>query len=293
MNKKYGNHSPVSLWSANFSTVLSISLVLFMLGFIMLFIFHAYEASRDLKEQVSFTVYLNLGSSDLDAKDLEKEIRRENIVKSTQYISAEEARVEMDKLMGEEHLAVLDSVNPYQASIVVNLKAEALDISHIKRFINKVEAKDIVEMVDYRHELISNINSMIYNVSVVTAIFFLALLFISITLINHTIRLSIYSKRFVIRTMELVGAKGSLIRKPFLLKGLIFGLIGGLVACMLLTGLLWWITTSFDGIIKAEYYIVYAKIGAVVWLFGIVLSFVCSAISVFSYMNMRTEKLYK
>ena len=293
MSKKYSNNSPVSLWSANFSTVLSVSLVLFMLGFIMLFIFHAYKASRELKEQVSFTVYINLGSSDLDAKELEKEIRRENIVKSTQYISSEDARLEMDKLMGEDHLSVLDSINPYQASIVVNLKAEALDIGNIKRFINKVELDDIVDKVDYRHDLISNINSTIYNVGVVTVIFLLVLLFISITLINHTIRLTIYAKRFTIRTMELVGAKASLIRKPFLTKGLIFGLIGGLIACLLLTGLLWWIATSFDSIVKQEYYVVYAKIGAVVWIFGIALSFICSAISVFGYMNMKTEKLYK
>jgi len=293
MNKRIKSHSPVSLWSANFSTVLSISLVLFMLGFIMLFIFHAYKISRELKENVSFTVYLNLGTSDLDAKDLEQKIRRENSVKSTQYISSDDARTEMNRLMGDEHLAVLDSVNPYQASIIVNLKAEALDLSHIKRFINSVESNDIVETVDYRHDLITNINSTIYNVSVITAIFFLCLLFISITLINHTIRLTIYSKRFIIRTMELVGAKGSLIRKPFLIRGLFFGLIGGFVACGLLALLLWWISTMFTGIVKPEYFIIYTSIGVVVWLFGIVLSFVCSAISVFGYMHVKEEKLYR
>jgi cell division transport system permease protein len=264
-----------------------------MLGFIMLFIFHAYTTSRQLKEQVSFTIYLNIGSSDLDAQELEKEIKREKIVKSTEYISTEDARTEMNKLMGDEHLLVLDSVNPYSASIIVNLKAEALDISHIKQFINKVEAKNIVERVDYHHDLINNINSTIYNVSVVTAIFFLCLLVISITLINHTIRLTIYSKRFVIRTMELVGAKAALIRKPFLLRGLILGLIGGFVACLLLTGLLWWISETFTGFIKPENYIVYVVIGAVIWLFGIALSFICSIISVFGYMNMKEEKLYR
>ncbi|MDR1847042.1 MAG: permease-like cell division protein FtsX [Bacteroidales bacterium] len=293
MNKTHRSHSPVNLWSANFSTILSISLVLFMLGFIMLFIFHAYNASRELKENVSFTVYLNIGSSDLDAKELEKEIKRETIVKSTQYISAEDARIEMNKLMGDNHLQVLDSVNPYQASIIVNLKAEALDITHIKRFINNVEAKDIVEMVDYRHDLISNLNSTIYNIGIVIAIFFLCLLFISITLINHTIRLTIYSKRFIIRTMELVGAKASLIRKPFLVRGLIFGLIGGFVACLLLAGVVWWVGINFDGIIQEKYYMIYAVIGAVVWCFGIILSFLCSVISVFGYMNMRVERLYK
>ncbi|MDR1006784.1 MAG: permease-like cell division protein FtsX [Bacteroidales bacterium] len=293
MSKRYSNHSPVSLWSANFSTVLSISLVLFMLGFMGLSIFHARQASRDLKEHVYFTVYLNIGSSDLDAQQLVKEIQREDIVKSTQYISSQDARTEMNKLMGDDHLAVLDSVNPYQASIVVNLKADALDFNHIKRFISTVEAKDIVETVDYRHDLINNINSTIYKISIVTAIFFLALLFISITLINHTIRLTIYSKRFIIRTMELVGAKASLIRKPFLLRGLIFGLLGGFIANVLLAGLLWWIASSFEGIILEKYYRIYAIVGAGVWMFGIVLSFVFSAISVFGYRNMKVDKLYR
>ena len=101
----------------------------------MLFIYHTYTTSKQIKEQVSFTVYLNLDATEQQALELENEIKKNSRVKSTQYISSEQAARMMNKVMGDDHLAVLDSVNPYQASIEVYLKAQALKISEIKQFI--------------------------------------------------------------------------------------------------------------------------------------------------------------
>ena len=125
----------LSLWSANFSTVLSISLVMFLLGFIMLFVYHTYTTSQQIKEQVSFIVYLNLDVDEQQAKELEAEIKKNPKVKSTAYISSEQAAQMMNKIMGDDHLLVLDSINPYQSSIEVNFKAQALNLSEIKQFI--------------------------------------------------------------------------------------------------------------------------------------------------------------
>src|SRR5574344_1349477 len=127
MTKRQLSFNPVALWSANFSTVLSIALVLFMLGFMLTFIFHAFTASNNLKENVSFTVYLMDGTMEEDALNLEKELKKNTNVKSTQYISSEQAAKIMEEVMGENHLEVLGAVNPYAASIVVNLKAESLN----------------------------------------------------------------------------------------------------------------------------------------------------------------------
>jgi cell division transport system permease protein len=293
MTKRQLSFNPVALWSANFSTVLSIALVLFMLGFMLTFIFHAFTASNNLKENVSFTVYLMDGTMEEDALNLEKELKKNTNVKSTQYISSEQAAKIMEEVMGENHLEVLGAVNPYAASIVVNLKAESLNYTTIKRFITSLEAKDIVDNVDYRQDLVKDINNAVYNISAFVLAFIICLLIIAITLINHTIRLTIYSKRFLIRSMELVGAKPSFIRRPFLLKGLLFGLIGGLIANVLLFGILFWVRRTFSQIITPENYQIYGMIGLAILIFGILLAFISTFISVFRFMYLRNEKLYR
>ncbi|MFA7081625.1 MAG: permease-like cell division protein FtsX [Bacteroidales bacterium] len=293
MAKRQLSFNPVSLWSANFSTVLSISLVLFMLGFMLLFIFHAFTASNNLKENVSFTVYLVDGVDENEAISLEKDLKANTYVKSTEYISPEKASQMMSKVMGENHLEVLGSVNPYAASINVNLKAESLNNKDIRRFITTLEAKDIVDNVDYRQDLVQDINTAVYNVSAFVLAFIVCLLIIAVTLINHTIRLSIYSKRFLIRSMQLVGAKASFIQKPFLLKGLLFGLIGGLVADVFLVGIIFWVSSSFPQLILQDYFPIYGITLGVVLVFGIILSFTFTFFSVFSSMNLRNEKLYR
>lgn len=293
MTKRQLSFNPVALWSANFSTVLSIALVLFMLGFMLTFIFHAFTASNNLKENVSFTVYLMDGTMEEDALNLEKELKKNTNVKSTQYISSEQAAKIMEEVMGENHLEVLGAVNPYAASIVVNLKAESLNYTTIKRFITSLEAKDIVDNVDYRQDLVKDINNAVYNISAFVLAFIICLLIIAITLINHTIRLTIYSKRFLIRSMELVGAKPSFIRRPFLLKGLFFGLIGGLIANVILFGILFWVSRTFSQIITPENYQIYGMIGLAILIFGILLAFISTFISVFRFMHLRNEKLYR
>jgi len=293
MAKRQLSFNPVSLRSSNFSTVLSISLVLFMLGFMLLFIFHAFTTSNTLKENVSFTVYLIDGVQQEDALNLEKELKKNKNVKSTDYISPEKAAKIMDAVMGENHLDVLGSINPYSASITVNLKAESLNDADIHRFITSVEAKDIVDNVDYRQDLVKDINQAVYNVSAFILAFIICLLIIAITLINHTIRLTIYSKRFLIRTMELVGAKPMLIRKPFLIKGIYFGLIGGVIADILLIGIILWVSNSFNGIVSPAFYSIYGMILAIILVFGVILSFFCTYLSVYRFMHLRNEQLYR
>lgn len=286
------NNKSHGLWSASFSTTLSISLVMFLLGFIFLFIYHAYSISNTIKEQVSFTVYLNAGTAYEDVISLENEIKQNPRVKSTKYISPDEAAQMMNKIMGDNHLVVLDSINPYQASIEVNLKAQSLNISEIKQFILNVESKDIVDIVDYRHDLITDINNVIYNVSAFIFVLFLCLLFIAVTLINHTIRLSIRNKRLQIRSMELVGAKASFIKRPFVAKGLMLGLIGSLVADILLAGVLFWAYSSLNGLNILEHIQVYIIIGASIIVLGTLLSLIFTSNSIRKSMNLKNSKLY-
>lgn len=287
------NNKSHSLWSASFSTTLSISLVMFLLGFIFLFIYHAYNVSNEIKEQVSFTVYLNSGTSEEDAFALEKEIQQSPKVKSTKYISPDEAAQMMNKIMGDNHLVVLDSINPYQASIEVNLKAQSLNIAQIRQFILNVESKDIVDVVDYRHDLITDINNVIYNISAFIFVLFLCLLFIAITLINHTIRLSISNKRLQIRSMELIGAKPSFIRRPFIAKGFMLGLSGSVIADVLLAGVLFWAYSSINSLSIADHIKIYAIIGISIIILGTLLTLIFTSRSIRKSMNLKSSKLYR
>ena len=255
------NHSNKShgLWSASFSTTLSISLVMFLLGFIFLFIYHAYNVSNEIKEQVSFTVYLNSGTSSEDALALEKEIQLNPKVKSTKYISPEEAAQMMNKIMGDNHLMVLDSVNPYQASIEVNLKAQSLNITQIRQFILSVESKDIVDVVDYRHDLITDINNIIYNISAFIFVLFLCLLFIAITLI----------------------------RRPFIAKGFMLGLFGSIVADVFLAGVLFWTYSSIGGLNLMDHIKIYAIIGISIIILGTLLTLIFTGRSIRKNMNLK------
>lgn len=293
MAKRQLSFNPAPIWSANFSTVLSISLVLFMLGFMLLFIFHAFTASNNIKEEVNFTVYLVEGSTPQEATELIKDLKLNKNVKDAKYVSADDAKKEMDKVMGTDHLDVLDSENPYSASIVVTLKAQSLNNTNIKPFVQSVEAKSIVDNVDYRQDLVQNINTTIYNVSGFVLALVICLLIIAVTLINHTIRLSIYSKRFLIRSMELVGAKRKLIQKPFMIKGLWFGIIGAVVADVLLLLLLVWVANTFSGIVMPKYYLIYGILGGGILVFGVLLSFTCTVISVYKFMHISRERLYR
>lgn len=293
MKKKQKTQNPVSLWGAKFSTILSISLVLFMLGAVAIFAYHAYLMSNSIKENVSFTVYLMQGAEENEIISLKETLDEKQNVRSTEYISPEDAAQMMNEIMGEDHLLVLDSINPYSASIVVNLKAKALNMSDIRSFITTVEAIDIVDSVDYRYDLIRDINSLIYNVTAFVLAFIICLLVVSITLLNHTIRLTIYSKRFMIRSMELIGAKPSFIRKPFLIKGLSYGLISGLISTAMIAAIMYWISRYFPEILAQEFYLTYGIIAGGIILFGALIAFLSTMFSVYRYMYLRNEKLYK
>lgn len=267
-------------------------MVLFLVAFIFLFSFHLWYLSNQVKESVSFTVYMNESSTPEDAINLEKEIQKSNVVKTTKYNSVEDITNMMNKDFGADHLDVLGDYNPYKATIEVHLKAESMKVNQIKQFIRTLESKPTVEMVDYRDDLINNINTAYYNTSALVIIIFLCLLFISITLINHTIALTIKNKKLLIRSMQLVGAKPSFIRRPFLWKGLWLGLIGGLIADALAVAVMAAIYNHLNNPDITPFLRTYILLGAGIIILGAVLSFVFSYIAVLRNMNLKNYKLY-
>ncbi|MBO6118259.1 MAG: permease-like cell division protein FtsX [Bacteroidales bacterium] len=280
------------LVTANFSTVLSIALVLFMVASMVLISFHLWNLSAQIKEEVSFTVYITDNASENEGKDLAGQIQNNPMVKSASYISKQKATEMMDNVMGKGHLDILDGFNPYQATVEVHLKAENFDVKQIKQFIQWVEAKPITESVDYRDDLINNINSEVYDASAFFIVILIALLIISVTLINHTINLTVSSKKLLIRSMQLVGAKASFIRRPFILKGLWLGALGGLLADIFAAAVMVWIYTLLQGFDFTPYYSFYAIVAAGIIILGALLTLLFSYIAVMRNMNLKNYKLY-
>lgn len=293
MSEKKSNKNPKArLFTANFSTALSIALVLFIVAFIGLFSFHVWVLSNEIKENVSFTIYMTTDATEQDGLNLQKQVAKNPVVKNVEYHSLEEVTQMMNKDFGENHLDVLEGYNPYSASLEVHLKAKAMKVKQIKQFITTIESKPEVEMVDYRDDMINKINTIYYNLSYLVIIILLSLIFISVTLINHTIALTIRNKKLLIRSMQLVGAKPSYIRKPFLVKGLWLGLVGGLIADVLVAAVLFWMLSILNYPDVSSFYNIYILSAIGIIVLGVVLSFIFSYFAVIRNMNLKNYKLY-
>lgn len=293
MSEKKSNKNPKArLFTANFSTALSIALVLFIVAFIGLFSFHVWVLSNEIKENVSFTIYMTTDATEQDGLNLQKQVAKNPVVKNVEYHSLEEVTQMMNKDFGENHLDVLEGYNPYSASLEVHLKAKAMKVKQIKQFITTIESKPEVEMVDYRDDMINRINTVYYNLSYLVIIILLSLIFISVTLINHTIALTIRNKKLLIRSMQLVGAKPSYIRRPFLVKGLWLGLVGGLIADVLVAAVLFWMLSILNYPDVSSFYNIYILSAIGIIVLGVVLSFIFSYFAVIRNMNLKNYKLY-
>lgn len=293
MGEKKSNKNPKArLFTANFSTALSIALVLFIVAFMGLFSFHVWILSNEIKENVSFTIYMTTEATEQDGLNLKQQVAQNPVVKNVEYHSLEEVTQMMNKDFGENHLDVLEGYNPYSASLEVHLKAKAMKVKQIKQFIRTIEAKQEVELVDYRDDMINKINTVYYNLSYLVVIILLALVFISVTLINHTIALTIRNKKLLIRSMQLVGAKPSYIRRPFLIKGLWLGLIGGVIADILVGAVLFWMLSVLNFPDVSSFYNIYILSAIGIIALGVVLSFVFSYFAVIRNMNLKNYKLY-
>lgn len=293
MSEKKSNKNPKArLFTANFSTALSIALVLFIVAFIGLFSFHVWVLSNEIKENVSFTIYMTTDATEQDGLNLQKQVAKNPVVKNVEYHSLEEVTQMMNKDFGENHLDVLEGYNPYSASLEVHLKAKAMKVKQIKQFITTIESKPEVEMVDYRDDMINKINTVYYNLSYLVIIILLSLIFISVTLINHTIALTIRNKKLLIRSMQLVGAKPSYIRRPFLVKGLWLGLVGGLIADVLVAAVLFWMLSILNYPDVSSFYNIYILSAIGIIVLGVVLTFIFSYFAVIRNMNLKNYKLY-
>ncbi|HAX93519.1 MAG TPA: cell division protein FtsX [Bacteroidales bacterium] len=291
MKSKETGFSKARLGGSYLTLVISVSLVLFLLGILGLVLINAKELSDYFRESLSFSVILDEDAREADIRMLQKDLDAKSYVKSTEYVSRDDAAVKMKEEMGEDFISFLGD-NPLPPSIDVYLYAGYTNRDSVGKFEKYILEYPFVKEVWYEDSLLYLINENVRKISIFLLIISSFLFLIAVTIINNTIRLAIYSKRFLIRTMQLVGATRSFIRKPFLIRSVYHGVLASLIAMLLLIGLLYLIEKEFLMLFSFESTRLLLLLGAVLVLAGILINLVSTFLSVNRYLDISEDKLY-
>ena len=277
--------------NAKITSTISISLVLVLLGITILILFMGNGLSRFVKENMSFNVMPSTEVNDAEITRIRKSLDAQPFVRSSRFISKEEAKEQLIKDLGEDPEELL-GYNPAQDCIEIFLHSEYANSDSIS-VINKVIRQDnnVTDLL-YQQEAIDLINENLSKVMTVLLVLAAILLFISFTLIRNTIRLSVYSKRFIIHTMRLVGATAGFIRKPFVVNNIITGVIAGVIADLIIFGLIVYFSKEYADIQPIISNVDIAIIFGLVILLGIIISTVATAFAVNRYVKMKSDQLY-
>ena len=273
------------------STVISISLVLFMLGMIGLILLNAKKLSDYVKEHIGFSVIINSAVKEVDIVKLQKTLDATPFVRSTEHIDKDEAAEILKEDLGEDCVSFL-GYKPLLSSIDVYLKAEYANTDSIQWIEKELIQNPKKKEVYYQKNLISLVNENVKKISLVLLTFSGLLLIIAIALINSSIRLSIYSKRFLIRSMQLVGAKQGFIRRPFIWSGILQGIVGAIIAIGLLIGLIYMAESEFPELVKGEDFELLLILFGTVTLTGILITWISTFLAVTKYLRIKPDKLY-
>ncbi|HXK81562.1 MAG TPA: permease-like cell division protein FtsX [Bacteroidales bacterium] len=292
--KTKGNKSAIKskLRGAYLTSVISISLVLLLLGIVGLLMLNAQVLSNYVKENICFSLFLRDNIKEADIRKFQKTLDTYDFIKSTEYISKEKAAEELKKDLGEDFTEFL-GYNPLPESIDIYLIADYANPDSLVNIENRLLGfTDYVKEISYQKNLIHEINENIRNISIFLLIFSALLLLISFALINNTIRLMIYSKRFIIRTMQLVGATRRFIRTPFIKSGLIQGIISAIIAIGILTLIIYSADKQLHDIISLLDYKIVGILFLIVLSLGIIISLISTFFAVNKYLRIKNTNLY-
>ena len=274
------------------STVISIALVLLMTGLLGLILVHAKNLSRYVKENIVLNVIVNDNVNEGDVLSLQKDLEKDPYVLRSEYVSKELAAKNLREDLGEDFVEYLGR-NPLLPSIDVYMKEQYANSDSIQTFINKIGKNSRIKEVVYQESLIDMVNKNIRVISIVILAFTVILLIIAVALINNTIRLAIYSQRFLIKSMQLIGATKGFIRKPYILYGIAHWLIGALIAILLLILTLQFAQKQVPELVFLRDWFEFAMIFAIVLGLGILISGASTYFAVTKYLRAKSASLYR
>ncbi len=279
------------LRTSGITVIISLALVLFMLGALGLLVINANKLTVHFKENIGFQVFLKDTATAAQTDALVQEISNANYAKSVTLISKQQAAEKLKADLGEDFILLLGS-NPLLNSIEVKLNANYANADTLQIVEKALLQKAFVKEVVYQKDMINSLNKNTKAIAFFILIFSGALLVVAIALINNTIRLSIYSQRFLIRTMYLVGATRSFISKPFIFKGIRQGIIAGVIAGILLAGFLVLSTRFVPDLLELQDENVLVILFVSIILIGVIISAFSALTSVLRYLKLKTSDLY-
>ncbi len=291
MSSSFEKYQKRRLISSYFSVVISISLVLFLLGLLGLLVLNSKKVADYFKEQIAITVFLKDSAKEVEITQLKQSLALAEYTKSATFVSKEDAAKEHQETLGENFIEYLGE-NPLQNSIDVYILADYVTPQKMEEITNELKGKNFVDDVIYDKPLIAQLTENVKRISfwvlVISGIF----TFIAVLLINSSIRLSIYAKRFTIKTMQMVGATKKFIRQPFVWKSVRFGIIGAIVAMIGMGLVLYYLNQSFPQLQLLGDPVLLAILFVFILLMGILITWISTFIATQRFLNLRTDDLY-
>ncbi|WP_081210633.1 cell division protein FtsX [Salegentibacter sediminis] len=291
MSTSFEKYQKRRLISSYFSVVISIALVLFLLGMLGLLVLNTKKVADHFKEQIALTVYFKDSAKEVEMEELKKSLAMADYTKSTTFVSKEDAAEAHSKEIGEDFMEFL-GYNPLQNSIDVYMNADYVSAEQVDEIAAELTGKNFVDEVIYDKPLISLLNDNVKKISFWVLIASGIFTFIAVLLINSSIRLSVYSKRFIIKTMQMVGATKGFIRRPFIWQSVKLGIIGAILALIGMAAFLYYLDNSFPELDLAGDIKILAALFIGVFLTGILITWLSTFFATSRFLNLKTDELY-
>jgi cell division transport system permease protein len=291
MATSFDNYQKRKLISSYISVVVSIALVLFLLGCLGLLVINAKKVADHFKEQVVMTIYINDTAKDVEVNQLKKSLAMADYTKNAVYVSKEEAAEIMKTEAGEDFMDFLGH-NPLKNSIDVYLKADFVTTEKLTEITEALSEKSFIEDITYDNDLVELMNDNVKKITLWVLIISGLFTLIAVLLINSSIRLAVYSKRFIIKTMQMVGATKTFIRRPFVWKSVKLGIIGALVALVGMAAVLYYLDQTFPELKLLQNTVLIAALFIGIFVLGIIITWISTFIATQRFLNLKTDKLY-
>lgn len=288
MFDKFSNRKLVG---SSITTVVSLSLVLFMLGLLGIIILNTNKLSDNLKENIGIQIILNENAKEVDIQHFTKTLDASDYVKSTEFITKEDAAKRLQEDLGEDFINFL-GYNPLLPSVKLHLKAAYANADSLSWIETDLQKSKLVKELVYQKSLVSIINENVKKISLVILIFSGLLMTIALALINNTIRLSIYSKRFIIKTMQLVGATQGFVRRPFVFKGIKHGIYGAIIAILMLVAVLYFAQKQLPELVELQDEKMLITLFGLVIVVGVIISWISTSLAVRKYLRLKSDELH-
>ena len=277
--------------NAYLSSVISISLVLLLVGVASMLLVNAKGVSDYFKENMQISVLMKQNVSDEDALEFREGLEKERYIKNTVFVSREQGQRELADQLGEDFLDVFET-SPIPVSVDVTLKAEYVSADSLEVVRNEIAASGLVYEVVYQQSLVDALNANLNRISLVIAVFIGLLLFISFVLINNTVRLNVFARRFTIHTMKLVGATKSFIRAPFLVQSAFQGIFSAMIANIVLVVMLFVMRNEFEQLFRIFRMDLLLVVMGIVLVCGILICLVSTWLVVNKLVGLKKDELY-